>query len=898
MKFLPLSTGRWLLAAVLSLAFAAFAQLNYDTAWTYVYDGSMVGGGDTIDDKFFDIRSLANGVCVCVGLSGDTSNPGQTVLLKLGASGNVLQKRMYTTNNTVHNYYNNQSGHSIVIARNGDFIIGGERWNAPWIMRLDSLGNIKWSTWYYDSTKGVSGSLLTGHGIINSLRETSRGTIVCVAGDEYPYNGGSALNNYMAYLELDSNGNMLRHGEWNATYTQPIGGFYVQEVGLNNYMFSGNQAVYYTDTGNYDIWQHRYTFSLTGVGTVSNIVRRAKMLRNGTIIVAGRAYEGNCWTNYNTLYYDAWWSPISPANGLNTTWDTAGAQGGDDDLLDFTQLVNGNVVFVGNKSPMRSSGLWAFVTDSTGKTLLWEKQFNIPYRSNTGSNLLPLSVCATPDTGFTVVGEQFCPDSLGGTNAFAVHFVFRTAAPTLVSPANLATNRPVSLLPLVWNRVTGATSYDFQVSTNSGFTAIFTQDSLLIDSTVVISGLANNTNYYWRVRARGTYGTSAWSGYRRFTTIVAAPANPTLVSPSDGAIDQLSPVTVVWSSVTGATNYYVQVSTDSTFATFFLRDSTLTGTQRVVSGLANGTQYYWRVRAKNIGGVSGWSTVWDFTTSTPPGTPVLVSPANGATSQPVSLTLVWNTATNAATYHLQVATDIGFTSIFAQDSLLTDSQLVVSGLSNSTNYYWRVRAKNSGGIISNWASYRSFTTTVTVPLSVVIVSPADSMVIVADSVRLRWNTGTPSVDRYLVEVATDTNMTVLVVSDSSVIDTSRSMSSLVNNTTYFWRVKAHNAAGWGSYSYETRLVTSFTGVLYNGSALCAFALRYSSGMLHYTLPTRSFVSVKYYDIRGRMVGAFVNQAQSAGSHTLQLPLTSFTTGAYVQVFEAGATVRKDRIMVW
>ena len=64
MKFLPLSTGRCRLAAVLSLAFAASAQVNYDTAWTFVYDGSMVGGGDTIDDKFFDIRSLANGVCV------------------------------------------------------------------------------------------------------------------------------------------------------------------------------------------------------------------------------------------------------------------------------------------------------------------------------------------------------------------------------------------------------------------------------------------------------------------------------------------------------------------------------------------------------------------------------------------------------------------------------------------------------------------------------------------------------------------------------------------------------------------------------------------------------------------------------------------------------------------
>jgi hypothetical protein len=53
----PLAAHRWLLAAVLSLAFTASAQLNYDTAWTYVYDG----GGT---DRFCDVKYLPSGVCV------------------------------------------------------------------------------------------------------------------------------------------------------------------------------------------------------------------------------------------------------------------------------------------------------------------------------------------------------------------------------------------------------------------------------------------------------------------------------------------------------------------------------------------------------------------------------------------------------------------------------------------------------------------------------------------------------------------------------------------------------------------------------------------------------------------------------------------------------------------
>ncbi len=580
---------------------------------------------------------------MCVGLSGDISNPGQSLLVKLDANGNVLQKKLYTTNNTVHNYYNSQSAHSLVIARKGDFIVGGERWSAPWIMRLDSLGNAKWSTWYYDSTKGVSGFLLQGHGIINCLRETRRGSIVCAVGDDYPDNGGNALNNYAAYLELDSTGHILPSGvsEWNDLSWCNIGGFDIEETQGGQYLLSGNEGVYYLDTEGSVLWHTNYSFFLTGVGTEINRVNRAKVLRNNTPIVAGMAYEGNCWTNYSRLYYDAWWSPISYAGGGNTTWDTAGAQGGSDGLYDFTQLINGNLVYIGTKATVADSGMWAFVTDSTGKNLLWEKQFNIPYRSDVGRALLPLSVCATSDSGFTVVGYSTCTDSLGGVNAFAAHFV----------------PRPPVILP--------------------------------------------------------------------------------------------GPVT-------------------------------------------------------------------------------LVSPSNAATNQPVSLTLVWHSATNALTYHVQVATSSGFSTIFTQDSTLTDTSISINGLANGTVYYWRVRAKNTDGV-SAWATYRRFTTIVAPPATPNLVSPTDGAIITVDSVRLVWNRAVPAVDKYLVDVATDSAMT--------------------------------------------------------------------NGTLHYTLPSQCFVSIRYYDIRGRMVASFIGRVQGAGNYSLRLPVSSWGMGAYVQVFTAGEIVRKDRMMV-
>ena len=68
-----------------------------------------------------------------------------------------------------------------------------------------------------------------------------------------------------------------------------------------------------------------------------------------------------------------------------------------------------------------NSPLWVFVTDSTGKRLLWEKQFL--NKSTKNVTMYPMSVAASPDGGFTVVGYgNFGTDA---NDAFAQHFVYK-----------------------------------------------------------------------------------------------------------------------------------------------------------------------------------------------------------------------------------------------------------------------------------------------------------------------------------------------------------------------------------------------------------------------------------------------------------------------------------------
>jgi uncharacterized protein (TIGR02145 family) len=72
-----------------------------------------------------------------------------------------------------------------------------------------------------------------------------------------------------------------------------------------------------------------------------------------------------------------------------------------------------------------------------------------------------------------------------------------------------------------------------------------------------------------------------------------------------------------WSAVTGATTYYLDVNTNSSFTgTWILNNQNVgNGTSYVVSGLVCNTTYYYRVRAANSCGTSANSNVISVTTA-------------------------------------------------------------------------------------------------------------------------------------------------------------------------------------------------------------------------------------------------------------------------------------------
>ena len=77
--------------------------------------------------------------------------------------------------------------------------------------------------------------------------------------------------------------------------------------------------------------------------------------------------------------------------------------------------------------------------------------------------------------------------------------------------------------------------------------------------------------------------------------------------------------------------------------------------------------------------------------------PVLAYPADGAKDVTVYATLKWKKVAGATGYHAQIATDLGFTAMFLEDSVLADTSIKMNKFADSTSYYWRVRTRNAAG---------------------------------------------------------------------------------------------------------------------------------------------------------------------------------------------------------
>jgi hypothetical protein len=471
------------------------------------------------------------------------------------------------------------------------------------------------------------------------------------------------------------------------------------------------------------------------------------------------------------------------------------------------------------------------------------------------------------------------------TSEFSVPRSFTTSAlaPDLLAPLSGSPGQPTSLT-LLWAKVSSATSYGVQVARDSTFaTGVVFDDQNVPDTSRTATGLPNGTTLYWRVRSKSGSATSGYSVIWNFVTILGAPV---LVAPSNNATSQPNSLILRWRRVASASHYAVQMSSDSSFpaGNLLVDDSSVIDTIRVVGGLGYNTQYFWRVCALEDGGSGAFSAVWAFRTGLP--VPVLLTPVQSSSGLPLSVQHIWSKIAVASLYHLQMGIDSTFVSgLVKNDSTIVDTTRTINGLSYLTTYYWRVAAWNVDGRSAFSPTFR-FSTTGILPPAVVLVSPVSPATLPTDSGKFVWRKAGPTVTRYWFEIAADPAFQFRSV-DSLVADTTTTRRQLARNLTYYWKVRAWNASGWGPYSETREFTVVITDVENSPSLPGEFAVRQNypnpfnpSTRISLALPRATHVKMEVYSALGERLATLVDGDLPAGEHAVVFDGSRFSSGVY------------------
>ncbi len=399
--------------------------------------------------------------------------------------------------------------------------------------------------------------------------------------------------------------------------------------------------------------------------------------------------------------------------------------------------------------------------------------------------------------------------------------------PVPAAPVNLAASAASSSqINLTWtDNSSNETGFKIERKTGSGGT--YSQIATVVGgvSSYNDSGLAESTNYYYRVRATNGSGDSAYSNEANATTPsspVTAPSNLTATTVSSSQIN------LAWTdNSSNETGFKIERKTGSggtysQIATVGANVTSYSGT-----GLNPITTYFYRVRATNAGGDSAYTNEASATTlNAAPAAPSALAATTVSTTQ---INLSWtDNATNETGFKIERKTGSGGT--YAQIATVNADVTGYSdtGLTATTTYYYRVRATNSIGdsAYSNEANATTSSPIPAAPSNLTATSTSSSQI------NLAWTDNATNETGFKIERKTGSGGTYSQIATAGAGATGYSNTGLTAGTTYYYRVRATNSAGDSPYSNEAS-ATSLAIPAFRAAASKAAA----SGSLAINKPT-------------------------------------------------------------
>lgn len=267
----------------------------------------------------------------------------------------------------------------------------------------------------------------------------------------------------------------------------------------------------------------------------------------------------------------------------------------------------------------------------------------------------------------------------------------------VAGPSGLAATSSGTTINLSWAASANATSYDIYEGTASEAEAGSPVQTGITGTSAAVTGLQAGQTYYFYVVAVTASGASLPSNEANATLV---PAAPTGVATSGTA----TVITLTWNASSGASSYSVLEGSTAGGEGTTPVASAITGTSYTMTSTPGVTDYF-EVIAVNEGGNSAAS-------SEVSGTVLPTSPAGLiATGGNASVMLSWSAGQGAASYSIFEGASAGGETSTPVMSNVTGTSATVSGLANSTKYYFKVTSVNAAGSSAPSAEASATTTT-------------------------------------------------------------------------------------------------------------------------------------------------------------------------------------------
>jgi len=313
----------------------------------------------------------------------------------------------------------------------------------------------------------------------------------------------------------------------------------------------------------------------------------------------------------------------------------------------------------------------------------------------------------------------------------------------------------------------------------------------------IITGLANGTAYTFTVIATNAAGPGLPSSASSSVIPATVPGAPTMRTVSGGnaqaTVTFTAPAATGGSAITGYTVTSKPAGgVDSNAGT--------TGLSHIITGLTNGTYYYFNVTATNAVGTSLPSNASNYVKpATVPDAPTIGTATGGNAQATVTFTAPANTGGSAITGYTVTSTPAGGVDSNARTTALSHT---ITGLTNGTAYTFAVTATNAVG--SGIASTASNSVTPnTVPGSPAIGTATRGNAQATVTFSAPANTGGGEITGYTVTSTPAGG----IDRNAGTTGLSHTITGLTNGTAYSFRVTATNAVGTGLPSTASNIVT-------------------------------------------------------------------------------------------